>query len=97
MYGIITLTKRERLEAIIDHYCDGKPTALAKKLGVSPATISTWKARNTYDHELLFAKCERISAEWLITGKGEMLMPEILISTLEASDIISRLDRVESN
>ena len=67
------MTKRERLEAIISYYCEGKPTAFAKQIGVAPSTISSWLARDTYDYELLFAKCENISPAWLLTGEGEML------------------------
>ena len=67
------MTKKERLEAIITHYCDGKPTVFAKYIGVAPSTISSWLARDTFDYELLFAKCEQISPDWLLTGKGDML------------------------
>ena len=70
------MTKKERLEAIIAHYGDGKPSQFAKSIGVAPSTISSWLARDTFDYELLFAKCENISPEWLLTGEGEMLRPE---------------------
>ena len=67
------MTKKERLEALISHYSDGKPTRFAKYIGVAPSTISTWLARDSFDYDLLFAKCEMISPEWLLTGKGPML------------------------
>ena len=67
------MTKKERLEALISHYSDGKPTRFAKYIGVAPSTISTWLARESFDYDLLFAKCEMISPEWLLTGKGSML------------------------
>lgn len=67
------MTKKERLEAIISHYSDGKPTVFAKYIGVAPSTISSWLSRETFDYELLFAKCEDISPSWLLTGEGEML------------------------
>ena len=67
------MTKKERLEALIAHYSDGKPTRFAKHIGVAPSTISTWIARDSFDYDLLFAKCEMISPEWLLTGKGPML------------------------
>lgn len=35
--------------------------------------LSKWKARNTYDIELLYTKCTELNPEWLLTGKGEML------------------------
>ena len=67
------MTKKERLEALIAHYSDGKPTRFAKHIGVAPSTISTWIARDTFDYDLLFTKCEMISPEWLLTGNGSML------------------------
>ena len=70
------MTKKERLEAMIAHYCEGKPTVFAKHVGVAPSTISSWMARDTYDYELLFAKCENISPSWLLTGEGDMLIEE---------------------
>lgn len=45
----------------------------ARFLGIKPQTLSSWYSRNTYDTELLYAKCEFLNAEWLLTGKGEML------------------------
>lgn len=45
-------------------------------LDIKTTTLSMWYKRNTYDIELLFKKCEFISAEWLLTGKGSMLKTE---------------------
>ena len=67
------MTKKERLEALIAHYSEGKPTRFAKYIGVAPSTVSTWLARDSFDYDLLFAKCEAISSEWLLTGEGPML------------------------
>lgn len=77
------MTKKERLEALISYYSDGKPTKFAKFLGVAPSTISSWLKRDTYDHELLFAKCESISAEWLITGEGKMIVSKVDVESKE--------------
>lgn len=67
------MNKKERLEAIIKHYSDGKPSVFAKLIGVAPSTISSWLSRDTLDYDLLFAKCKNISSEWLLTGRGEMI------------------------
>lgn len=67
------MTKKERLEAIIAHYSDGKPSVFAKYIGVAPSTISSWLSRDTMDYDLLFAKCETLSPEWLLTGHGSMI------------------------
>ncbi len=70
------MNKKVRLQALIDHYSEGKPSRFAKLIGVAPSTISTWLARDSFDYDLLFAKCEKISPEWLLTGKGNMLKGE---------------------
>ena len=70
------MTKKERLEAIIAHYSDGKPSIFARLIGVAPSTISSWLSRDTMDYDLLFAKCEMLSPSWLLTGVGEMLRNE---------------------
>jgi len=49
---------------------------LAKKLGVSPTTISNWKTRNTIDYELIFTKCEEVNYNWLINGEGDMYLKD---------------------
>lgn len=77
------MTKKNRLDEIIRYYSNGKPSTFAKFIGVAPSTISTWLARDTFDYDLLFAKCEELNAEWLLTGRGEMLKPD-----LEQNDII---------
>jgi hypothetical protein len=46
---------------------------LSHFLGVKPNTISTWKARNSIDIDIVFAKCEDLNMDWLLTGKGAML------------------------
>ena len=42
-------------------------------MGIKPNTLSNWYSRNTIDYDLIITKCERIDANWLLTGKGEML------------------------
>ena len=67
------MNKKDRLDAIIKHFGGGNASQFANLLGVSPSTISTWKARNTIDYDLIFAKCENLSASWLLSGSGNML------------------------
>lgn len=61
------------LEALISHFTNGNKAQFAKHLGVSPQTISAWIARNTFDPELIYAKCRYINPSWLLTGQGNML------------------------
>lgn len=70
------MDKKEMLHCIIAHYTDGNKSKFAQMLGVTPQAISTWEKRNTFDLELIFAKCENINSLWLLTGEGEMLKRE---------------------
>lgn len=67
------MDKKDIIEALVSHYSGGNKRQFAAKLGCTPQTISTWISRNTFDIDLVFAKCEGISAEWLLTGEGSML------------------------
>lgn len=49
-----------------------KEGKLAEILGIDPSTLSTWKARNRIDWPLVFAKCQGVSIDWLLTGEGPM-------------------------
>lgn len=65
--------KKERLERLVDYYGNGNKSKFAKMLGVKAQTINTWMARDSYDIELLFAKCENINASWIFNGEGNMI------------------------
>ena len=67
------MNKSEQINALIAYFSGGSKTAFAAKLGLKPQSISNWIARNTLDADLIYSKCENVSAEWLLTGKGNML------------------------
>lgn len=70
------MDKNKRLERLVEYYGNGNKSHFAKILGVKAQTINTWLSRNTYDTELIFAKCDNINASWLLTGEGNMLNNE---------------------
>jgi hypothetical protein len=70
------MDKQLIIKKLIEYYSKGSNSSFASKLGVKPQTISTWLKRGTFDIELIFAKCEGISANWLLTGQGNMLQSE---------------------
>lgn len=57
----------------------------ASFLGISPQTVSSWYQRNTFNLELIYAKCVGINANWLLSGEGEMFQnsDEILSKSCE--------------
>lgn len=68
-------------------------------LGIAPTTLSSWYSRNTFDYELLYAKCEDIDGNWLITGEGTMLKRTLLSNVMvrefnHKTDDVRRSDRV---
>lgn len=65
--------KRQQLKELINYYAGGNNAEFARLMGVSPQGVSTWISRGSFDVELIYAKCENISSEWLLTGKGTML------------------------
>lgn len=71
-----SMSKRERLEALIDHYSNGNKSDFARMLGIKPQTINSWLSRDSYDIDLIYSICENLSADWLLTGEGKMLLDE---------------------
>ncbi|OBS12572.1 hypothetical protein ATE49_04950 [Elizabethkingia miricola] len=61
------------LNEIKSYYNIKSDTDFAHFLGVKPQTLSNWKARNSMDYDLIYTRCVEIDANWLLTGKGEML------------------------
>ena len=44
---------------------------LSHYLGIPPTTLASWKARNTFDFDILYSKCEGLSWDYLVYGIGE--------------------------
>lgn len=67
------MEKRDILESLINHYTGGNKARFASKIGVKPQTINTWIARNTFDVDVIYANCEDVSGDFLLTGEGDMI------------------------
>lgn len=61
----------------------------ARFLGIKPQTLSTWYARNSFDYELLYAKCD-VDANFLLTGEGVVSKKEKEVG----KDLNSKLELV---
>lgn len=61
------------LSRVKDAYKFQNDKELSSFLGISNQTLSNWRSRNSIDYDIVFTKCESISADWLLTGRGSML------------------------
>lgn len=80
------MTKSEILENLINYYSNRNKAQFAVLLGVKPQTINTWIVRNSFDIDLIYAKCEGVSGDWLLSGDGNMLKSENENSLVEEID-----------
>lgn len=64
-----------RLKQVLDARSD---TALAKALGTTPQTLSSWKSRGSVPYALCVDVCDMhgVSLDWLIRGKGNYKIEE---------------------
>lgn len=85
------MSKKERLQQLIDHFSNGNKTQFANKLGISPQGLSTWLSRDMYDIEIIYSKCEKVSAKWLLTGEGDMLIEEKFSQNSQLTEADKRL------
>ena len=67
------MDKSSMVECLINYYTDGNQAKFAAMLGIPAQNVSAWIKRGTFNAELLFEKLDGVSAEWLLTGEGEML------------------------
>lgn len=68
----------ERLRTAFSAHTD---TELATALGVSKATLSNWKSRNSLDLKLVFSKCKHLNLDWVFAGRGSMNFSETSITS----------------
>ena len=61
------------IECLVNYFTDGNQRKFAKHLGITPQQLNNWIRRNTYNPELIYQKCTGVSAEWLLSGEGEMM------------------------
>lgn len=67
------MDKGVMLECLVNYYSDGNQAQFASMLGIPAQNISAWIKRKTFNAELIYQKCKGVSADWLLSGEGEML------------------------
>lgn len=69
----IKIDKSLILNNIKLHYGFKSDAEFARFLSIKPQTLASWYSRNSYDSELLYAKCVGISGDFLLSGIGDMM------------------------
>ena len=67
------MDKSSMLENLVNHYTNGNQAQFAAKLGIPAQNINAWMKRNTFNAELIYSRCEGVSADWLLSGEGDMI------------------------
>lgn len=67
------MDKTLMLEQLINHYTDGNKASFATMVGIKPQLLSNWLKRNTFDAEQIYKGCKGVSADWLLSGEGDMI------------------------
>lgn len=72
-------SKRQRvkmLDALVGYYAQGDKARFASMLGVSTQVVNAWYVKGAFDAELVHDKCDGVSGDWLLSGKGDMIRSE---------------------
>lgn len=91
----ITSNKALIINMIKKHYGFTTDREFAHFLGIKPTTLSSWYARNSFDFELVYAKCKDIDANWLLTGEGKMLKYENAL--IYKNDFSSKFEKIKES
>lgn len=65
-----------QLKQLIIAFAKGNQSQFAKAMNTSQGTIGTWIARKTFDPERIKRAFPQVNGNWLLTGEGEMLLPD---------------------
>ena len=70
------MERNEILNTLILHFARGNQSRFARTLNLSPSTVATWVSRKTFDAIRIKAVFPQVDGNWLLTGEGEMLLPD---------------------
>ena len=93
----LTMTIQERIKMLIESLSNGNVSAFCRATGIKQPTMNTiiGSRQNNPSYEVLFnianAESFNISAEWLLTGRGEMLKTSTPATKEQPSEDANRL------
>lgn len=70
------MERNEILNTLISRFANGNQSRFARTLNLSPSTVATWVSRKTFDAIRIKAVFPQVDGNWLLTGEGEMLLPD---------------------
>lgn len=70
------INKTEVLNRIKEHFGFKSNAKLAAFLGIAPTTLSSWYSRDTFDIDIIYSKCVDLNLDWLLTGRGTVLLSQ---------------------
>ena len=82
------MTKTEQLNQLVAHYANGVKAEFARMLGITPQNLNSWYVNKYIDIKKVFHTCPGVSADWLVTGEGEMLKKDRLPVLQEGEKLI---------
>lgn len=79
-----------RIRALVDYFCEGNKSDFARLIGTNEANIRNYLAGKQPKFDTLSAMVEKfeINAEWLLTGKGEMLKGSVPAVTHHTNEVV---------
>ena len=68
------MSKQAQLDQLVAYYANGYKAEFARKLGITKQCLNSWYKNEYINIEKVFHVCPGVSAEWLITGNGPMII-----------------------
>ena len=87
------INKKQILNELKEYYSFKNDLEFAKFLGIAPTTLSSWYSRNTFNWDLIFAKCVEIDFDFLIR-KGKAKKKEKIKENISDQIIKQHLDLI---
>ena len=67
---------RRIIEQLLKHYAQGNQSEFARLIGCKQGVVAGWIRRNSIDAKRIKAALPQVDGNWLLTGMGDMLLPE---------------------
>lgn len=67
---------RTQIDQLIKVFANGNQSQFGKLIGAAQGTIGGWISRGNMDERRIKAALPQVDGNWLLTGMGDMLLPE---------------------